>query len=271
MARIVILQHPSETKRLDAWSVGLLAQHWRHAHEVVVSGRFRRAPPGDIAILHVDLSVVPAALASVAERYGRVVNGRALDIRKRLVSRNLVGRDDDWDGPVIVKTDLNYGGIPERAHWRHQSLLRRLLSRRPPAVSPDYPIYSDRGAVPADVWSNADLVVERFLPELDADGFAIRTWLFFGERERCRRFVARTPIVKSGNIVRSDPATVPPALRRDRARLGIDYGKFDFVLRGDEATLLDANKTPSAPPPSPVNMRLYAELADGIEPMLRGG
>jgi hypothetical protein len=32
----------------------------------------------------------------------------------------------------------------------------------------------------------------------------------------------------------------------ERARLGFDYGKFDFVIHEGQAVLLDANRTPTA-------------------------
>jgi len=47
------------------------------------------------------------ALSAYGERAGR-------DIRKSAFSRNLVRPGDGWDGPVIVKSDLNCAGRPER-------------------------------------------------------------------------------------------------------------------------------------------------------------
>jgi hypothetical protein len=41
---------------------------------------------------------------------------------------------------------------------------------------------------------------------------------------------------------------VPQALREMRARLGFDYGKFDFVVNDGRATLFDAT-APQSPPP----------------------
>ena len=47
-----------------------------------------------MAILHVDLSVIPAAYSEASKRYPVVVNGAATDIRKKLVSRYLVRPND---------------------------------------------------------------------------------------------------------------------------------------------------------------------------------
>jgi hypothetical protein len=64
---------------------------------------------------------------------------------------------------------------------------------------------------------------------------------------------------------------VPEALRAERARLGFDYGKFDFVVVDGEAVLLDANRTPSAPPPSAAMDRSNAHLAGGLDAWLESG
>ena len=237
-------------------------------HHVDVVCGLERLPPADTAILHVDLSVVPDDYARAARRYPRVMNGQALDIRKRAVSRNLVARGDGWRGPVIVKTDLNYRGLPE------QELHKRALKANGKAAKPpkpiDYKIYESPERVPHSVWSRPELVVERFLPERDDSGFAVRTWLFLGDRERCRRFTSDKPLVKGANIkfVGSEPSEVPDFVRAERDRLKIDYGKFDFVLHNGEPVLFDANKTPGVPPPSPMNAQLYEYLADGLDQWL---
>jgi len=54
-----------------------------------------------------------ASAQFLAERPA-VVNGHLVDLSKRAVSRNLVRPGDAWPGPVIVKSDLNHGGVPER-------------------------------------------------------------------------------------------------------------------------------------------------------------
>ena len=81
--------------------------------------------PADLILVHVDLSVVPEKYLAFASRYSIVLNGRLPDIRKSVVSTNLVGMRDSWTGPVIAKSDLNYGGRPERSRrprWRDKYL-----------------------------------------------------------------------------------------------------------------------------------------------------
>jgi hypothetical protein len=210
--------------------------------------------------------------SEAAKRYPIVVNGAAVDMRKRLVSHYLVTRDDGWTGPVIVKTDLNYGGIPEK-----QAAERFRRDGKPADLSPGpivattrpYPIFASANVVPADVWANPGLVVERFLPEQDERGYCVRAWVFFGDQERCTRYRGTHPIVKSATIVAREVVPVPDEIRAERERLGFDYGKFDFVVHDGHAILLDANRTPSAPPPNPEIEASNARLAAGIEGLAR--
>lgn len=273
MIHIVLVTHAYDNFRGRNFLLGSLARHWMDAgHKVSVTAGLGNWPDADVCIMHVDLSVIPAAYCEASKRYAVVVNGAAIDIRKKRVSGNLVKRNDAWTGPVIIKTDLNYSGIPE---------MHALQSFRRDGTTPDlppgpivsttrpYPILRTAREVPDDVWTNPGLVVERFLPEQDAQGFWLRAWVFFGDRERCTRYQGTQPIVKTANIVAREPAPVPDELRAERERLGFDYGKFDFIVREGKAVLFDANRTPSAPPSSPEIDASNANLAGGLEALLR--
>ena len=273
MARIALITHVYDDFRGRDFLLRHLAGTWLDAgHEVSLIEGPGHWPDADIAIMHIDLSVVPAAYCEAAKRYPVVVNGAAVDVRKRLVSRNLVSQHDHWNGPVIIKTDLNFSGIPEKL-----AAERFRNDGTPPDLPPGpivsstrpYPVLPSAREVPAEVWNNPGFVVERFLPEQDAHGYWVRAWVFFGDRERCTRYCGRHPIVKSATIVGRQPVAVPDELRAERKRLGFDYGKFDFVVRDGQAILLDANRTPSAPPPNPDIEASNAHLAAGIESLLK--
>lgn len=273
MAHIVLLTHVYDDFRNRDFLLRRLAGHWLDAgHEVSLTAGLDNWPDGDAAVMHIDLSLVPAAYAEAARRYPVVVNGAAVDVRKRRVSRNLVARNDGWSGPVVIKTDLNYGGIPEK---QAADAFRR--DGRPPDLPPGpvvsttrpYPVLNSASEVPADVWDNPGLVVERFLPERDARGYWMRAWVFLGDRERCTRYCGTQPIVKSATILARESVPVPDEIRAERERLGFDYGKFDFVVRDGTAILLDANRTPSAPPPNPEIEASNRHLAGGLEALLR--
>jgi hypothetical protein len=273
MIRIVIITHVYDGFRERDFLLRSLAGHWLDAgHDVHLTEGLGNWPDGDVAIMHVDLSVVPGAYSAAAKRYPVVVNGAAIDVRKRLVSRYLVTRNDGWTGPVIVKTDLNYSGIPEKHAaecFRRDGKPADLPPGPIVATTRPYPIFASAGEVPADVWDNPGFVVERFLPEQDERGYCVRAWVFCGDRERCTRYRGTHPIVKSATIVGNEPVLVPDELRAERQRLGFDYGKFDFVVRDGRAILLDANRTPSAPPPNPEIEASNARLAAGIEGLSR--
>jgi hypothetical protein len=273
MAHIVLITHTYDNFRSRKFLLGTLARHWIDAgHHVSVTAGLENWPDADIAVMHLDISVTPTAYSEASKRYPIVVNGAAIDIRKTRVSRQLVKPNDGWAGPVIVKTDLNFGGVPEaraaeqfRRDGRESDLPHGLIV----STTQPYPILRSASEVSDDVWNNEGLVVERFLPEHDAQGYWLRVWVFLGDRERCTRYCSAEPIVKSGHVLARHAVSVPQELRAERERLGFDYGKFDFVVCDGRAILFDANTTPSAPPPSPEIDASNLHLAGGIDYLLR--
>jgi hypothetical protein len=271
MASILILTHEYDDFRATNYLIKTLFSSWRRAgHELRVSRGIPWGIKADIVIVHVDLSVVPAEFGRFAAQYPVQVNSGATDIRKRAISRNLLQQGDKWDGPVIVKSDLNYFGKRELRHN-----MKALEGNRPlpyptlKEVAP-YQICASASAVPLAIWADPRCVVERFLPERDEKGYWLRCWVFFGDAERCNRFCCPDPIVKGSNLIAREPVPVPNELRIERKRLGFDYGKFDFVVHEGRVVLLDANRTPTAA----ANLSEYQDteasrLASGIESFLR--
>lgn len=200
--------------------------------------------PADAAILHYDETRVGEAARNLAARYQFTLNGNALDISKRTVSHNLLTPESLWDGPVIVKSDLNCIGSPERRHsrraLRHAGRLSGTHSREQKA----YQVYDTLSDVPDEVWSDPEWVAEKFLPEKTADGYALRIWVKLGDYERCNLYESPVKIVKVAGVKRVGPVEVPDQLRAEADRLGLDFGKFDFTMHDGVPVLLDANKTP---------------------------
>jgi hypothetical protein len=262
--------HELENLGTRGFAIQLLIDEWKKTGNHVVLGLGTDAlPDADLAILHVNLSLVPEIYAEAARVYPVVVNLGALDIRKRSVSRNILTKEDDWGGPVIVKTDENCGGVPEWIAWRRRVDLGLPAGAEPkPLIK--YRLYRHKDRVPDFVWTEPRRIVERFLPETDGDSFYLRTWIFFGDRERCRRFTSKKPLIKGSDYLAFQDAPVPEMLREERKRLGFDYGKFDFVIHAGQPVLLDVNKTPGIPPRSRPQLReAYAQLAGGIDPLLK--
>lgn len=249
MATIVILEHELQRELRIPYMVYAMAGHWRAAgHRVLVHQGLDDPPPGDVAINNIELTKVPAAYAEIFGRYPKVINGGVLDVSKRRFSQLLLTRESRWDGPVIVKTDANFGGKPE-ALLRQEASRRGLAADIPSGpVADGYPTYASLSEVPEAAWTHPQLVVEKFVPEFDGRHYYLRFWVFCGDRERSSRWSSTSPIVKSDSVVGREEVDVPDALRSLRSQLRFDFGKFDYVKAGDRYYLLDANRTPSLPP-----------------------
>lgn len=266
--RVAILVHRHAPLDRHRYWLQAIAECWREAGvQIEVIDDPRRRVDADMAILHVDLTVVPKDYLAWAGRFGVTINGGVADISKRAVSRQQVRRGDGYDGAVMVKTNRNCGGDPElrlaSSRWaarRPGDLLgsafayarekRRRARRRSRYGASraflDYPVYASMAAVPDAVWSDDELVVERFLPERRDGKYCVRTWLFLGDQDRHAVFFSNEPVIKAHNIVGFERlAEVPDELRQMRRELKFDFGKFDYVMSDGRPVLFDANRTPT--------------------------
>jgi hypothetical protein len=200
---ILILLHQND-KTFDSVSylIKFLMKEWQAMGctvDVVRGTRQQRR--ADLVIPHVNLTITPQEYLDGLRAYPNVVNRHVADISKSRISTHLVRRNDPYTGPVIVKTDRNYGGIPERRlvppsrfrpsrwAWFARRLIGRVLGRDLRRVSwrylesmpPDaYPVFPSVHDVPNGVFENTNLVVEKFVPEV-ADGlYCLRYYFFFG-------------------------------------------------------------------------------------------
>ena len=253
--RILILVHArdrlAERRPYQIWAIADVWRSW--GIEVVVQHGIDRFLDADVVVNHVDLTVVPPPYVRHMARYGVAINGRCIDTSKRIVSRSLVAQSERWDGAVIIKTNRNYGGALERSMLRSRvgrawDDLRLRLSRHPwrtrrhlPTL--DYAVLGSMQEVPADVWRNPYLVVERFLPEREGALYVLRTLALFGDRWISRRITSNSPVVKSSNAVRAEDVEPHPDAFAAARCIGLDRGKIDYVLHDGQAVVLDANRT----------------------------
>ncbi len=249
MAHIVIITHTFDDFAGRRYLMGEMAGHWRDAgHRVSVAEGLDNWPDADVAILHVDHSLVPDTYVQQArQRYPKLINGNAVDIRKRLVSRHLVTRDDDWSGPVMIKTDLNRGGAREMRylHLMHEAKRPAQINSQGMVFSQEpYPVLASKAEVNPVMWNTPGVVVEKFLPERDERGYWLRWWTFLGREERCIRALGKDPLVRSGAVTDRTLVEVPQELRAERERLGFDFGKFDFVIHDGRVVFFDATRSP---------------------------
>lgn len=268
LKKITILLHEDDPyPRLQYHMIWSLCDVWKdQGLEVEVVKGIERQVDTDLLISHLAMSEVPASYEAYRQQHPCVVNGAVSNITKRSYSRDLVGPGDGYKGPVIIKTNRNYGGQPEfllrqenltgrrlgrlRSRWHRfvdYRAQKSLRTARTLCVS-QYPIIPSAGDVPSEVFENDALVVERFLPEMDGDLYCLRLYVFMGDRHLNVKAKSTAPIVKGQTIVAREAVSVPEEIVEMRRRLGFDYGKFDYVIHEDRVVLLDANSTPGRPP-----------------------
>jgi hypothetical protein len=208
-----------------------------------------RFEPADAVFMHVDLSVVPQRYLDLAARYPLQINARARDIRKSVSADGLVGRDSRYDGPVIVKSDLNYGGVPE---YKERALPQRIASRVRKIVDPraastlltkhDYRIYPSLAEVPMAAF-RGDNVVQKLVTEQAGGKNVLREYYFLGDLHYQSIEQSAATIITEDEHQGCEPFAPPARLISLRERLSLDYGKIDFVMADGEPFVFDVNKT----------------------------
>ncbi|MGD0769774.1 MAG: hypothetical protein ABSB42_16445 [Tepidisphaeraceae bacterium] len=277
MHHIVILTHQHDEFDQMTHLLHGVCQVWReNGIKVTVLRGVGPRVEADLAILHVDVTVVPDEYIQFMRLYPVAINPTVKDISKRHISANLVHRGDGYEGPVIVKTNRNYGGgreaeMAQQSSWfaKYARALRRRLpwSLRAELDVWEYPIFDSVSQLPRAVWHNPDLIVDRFLPERRDGFYCMRSWIFLGDAEENNLMYANQPIIKSKVAVRIEEAQVPDELRKMRRELGFDFGKFDYGIVDGRVVLYDANRTPAVRSMTD-NLPTFRLLAKGIDSFL---
>lgn len=292
-ADIAILTHETADDPVEAgkYLIHRLADGWKTMGlRVAVLRGTRLFEPARILIPHIDSTVRPAEYDAFVRQYRRVANRRLTDVSKSSFSENLIRADSGYSGPVIVKTNRNYGGLPERraaATSSRRSLAERLRSRwaaffgaSPSGVAwkrvewldvASYPVFQKLQDVPRAVFANPNLVVEKFTPEIEGGHYCVRYAYVLGPREITMRLKSRRAVIRGANADICEEAETPPEIGAWRRRLGLDYGKIDFVVAGGKPVLLDVNPTPAMATLERYRLvrRVAQALRDGVEELLR--
>ena len=243
-----------------AYRVWAVAENWRR-RGIRVAVQFGLAGPtaSDLLFPHVDASHIPDDYWTYIQGAPRAVNRAVRDIRKTAYTTRLT-LGSNWPGPVIVKTRGNCGGFGDEdlANPGRRSLAARAwsrLSRRPRLERLGlawarglraYHIYDSLDLVPRAAFRNPHLHVERFLPERRGHEYAVRMWTVLGDRWIHRTLIGPDPLVKNRNArLTHDTEPPPPEIIAWRHRLGLDYGKMDYVIHDGTPVLLDVNTTPT--------------------------
>ena len=161
--KIAIIFHENSKNFIPGmYQIFYIAKNWVKAgHKVFRIYGVKKYIHADIAILHVDLSIVPEEYIEFASRYPVVLNGEITNIKKSYFSTNILSKEDNYKGKVIVKSDLNFAGVPERKLCG-LSTQDWLLKFNWPS---DYKVYDSLNDIPELYFNDENLVVEKFLPE----------------------------------------------------------------------------------------------------------
>ena len=124
MARLVIIIHDYDAflvrnaaGRIDSpYLLFDVLGHLRRMGHKVDLARGPKPLEGDVALLHVDSTIVEQEYLELERHYPRTINFRTGDISKRRISRLVVAKGDPWAGPVMVKSNYNNNAFMEDLH-----------------------------------------------------------------------------------------------------------------------------------------------------------
>lgn len=260
--RIAILLHELDNEQTLNFSIiKFFAKYWEEdGHEVIFLFGTEKYVPADLVFVHVDLSVIPDSYLEFAQQYPIAINGKVKDIRKSSYSQSLLQLGDNWDGPVIVKSDKNCAGTPELIRGGlmgriQKKLLKTIRGFKLDSITPgiltamDYKIFDHLREIPKAYFYHPGLIIEKFIPETDGDQYTVRMTSFLGNRYSTMQLKGNHPILK-GDTTETVTYEIEshPAVEKWRKELNFDYGKFDYVVSDGKAILLDANKTVGCSP-----------------------
>jgi hypothetical protein len=253
-AEVVVYNH-------SRWSGYLLQRLLPQSHKIT-------SRPGDtsdrilsfvgegcsVFIFHVDLTFARGRpldrqllCAALRERGIRVLNSAVVDISKRRLQADCdrIGLPTTLAEPcgapdelLIVKTDLNYGGVPE--------LVTECPEGRPTEPC-DYRVLPRR-ELQAGLWERPELAIERFIDSEDGRLYrcavlgARRVWSVFASPMKVKRVPTdQTLVIGEGEVPRSARCAVDSFAMA----YGRDFGAFDVLIGLDGlAYLIDFNATP---------------------------
>lgn len=285
--RLVVLTHDAQTFGKDYFLSRIAQDYWVPAgHDVVVQRGLKDPFEGDLAVLHIDVTTIPKAYLALARRYPAQINVSTPSIAKTMVSQALIELTSTYDGQVIVKTNANHMGRKDLEVYRAEvksswnpvthlvwRLRRDLLWRSRRTLDGDYLVYENKSAVPTWVWADKHYVVEAFRPNFDGTYYYLYNWMFLGEAEICIRTASREPVIRryGDHDLPREKCAVPENLRAWRRKLGLQFGKIDFLMHESQAVAIDVAFTPTAGTRVDREIRdqVCEALAPGFESLFR--
>jgi len=231
--------------------------------------------------------------AHLSNRGFTVVNGRLIDIAKRRVQQTckelgLNTTISPRSGPpgemLIIKTDLNYGGLSEHELTPAERLHLKIDHVASP-VSSETPVYNilPRAEVRSSTWESPEYVVERYIQ--NSSNFFYRVHLLRKHMVVSRvvddALVKKFPaglsredwylVMPANEFVNTDSRTsVPAKLVNDVIKfsegIGLDFGAIDVVQDDEENFyIVDVNSTPWWGEVEECDQELIRFLAAGLQ------
>lgn len=214
------------------------------------------ANSADVAFVHVDLTDLPPEFLGIGGRYDQTINGKAVTIDRRRYSRLRLMPGDTCNGPVIVKTVRNSRGFPELRYDSRRNIWTRVahvackltVPGYKEGKCPRYEVYDSVAEVPAAVWGDSRLLVERFAPGTLELPLVRYKYNFFLDVEQNTRSTFSTLIYHDGSVEKFEVVEeVPAEVRRIREALNLDYGAIEYFVVDDDCFVVDVNKTVTQP------------------------
>ena len=152
---------------------------------------------------------------------------------------------------------FSLAALPRLEAWQAE---RRAARRRRLKLDPTaYPVFASLAEVPDALRDDPELVLERFVPELDEEGYVLRKAWYLGRRGISWRSHARSAVIKASGIRRRVVIEGDPTIDAWRTGIGLEFGKVDYVCPQGEAIPLDVNPTPGC---------VGTGLLPGVPPLL---
>jgi len=276
--RIAILNNSGHAPGERAHLTALMADQWRaNGIEVIELSGTRTFVEADLLFLNLSRPVIPEEYRRFAAQYPVTFNAGASDLRKHHYADGLLRAGASYRGPVIVRADQGYAAPVPRASASPLTFIRRFSGQPRPtprhepagSVLENYRIYPSINDVPADRFG-PDYIVQKFLPEENAGRYVLRQYYFLGDESFLSLQTSGAAIIRAASPFSLEEWTPPEGLLNLRKRLGLDYGRIDFVEVEGQPFVISVSRSPALPDSKdagyvpPAYLRLAEALADAL-------
>ena len=242
--KTIVIFRDRPPRRPLTYAIDHFALRWRKAgYKVIDHIGLGDIPEADLVFIHIDLTVIPQEYIDFIKKIPRAVNGKIFDISRRSFSKLILSPNDNYSGKVIVKTNANFGGLPEfglNRKW-YGKRFQRWSTRM---FLDEYPIFDHLDKVPKGVWKNKNLIVEPYIFNKQEKVFSVNYYMFFGDKEISGRLTCHDrKLLKFDNCSNDELIPLPEEVKEWRKDLNIDFGRFDYLEKDGEYFLIDINKT----------------------------